>query len=311
MSRLRRGFTLLELLVVIAIISILIGLLLPAVQKVREAAARMSCQNNLKQIALAAHNYEGANSLFPALSLRRYGGSVDQGWLPLVLPYLEQGNVTRLYHLVLDWYDPVNQPAAVSTVPVFTCPSVPSPSRILVGQLGQPWGTAPYQGASTDYVGLQGLASALKTTGWIPPTIDTLNCGLIGVNIGHRIAQVPDGTSSTMLATEMAGRPTVWEAGHPDPSNPVMITSANICGTWAAPDGIGYRGFTFDGLAQPGPCAVNCSNNTGGIYGFHTAGANAAFADGSVRFLPQSINIYTVFALVTRDGGEVVGNDAP
>src|ERR1700676_4537461 len=106
---LRPGFTLIELLVVIAIIGVLIGLLLPAVQKVREAAARTQCSNNLKQLALAMHTYENANGQFPP-----YFDDLVLGptWLTRILPYLEQSALFNQYRFDLTWFDPANQPAA-------------------------------------------------------------------------------------------------------------------------------------------------------------------------------------------------------
>jgi len=308
MSRVRRGFTLIELLVVIAIIAILIGLLLPAVQKVREAAARMSCQNNLKQVSLAAHNYAGAQGRLPYLSFRRFGGALDQGWMPLILPYLEQDNVARLYRLDLDWYDPGNAAAILNRIKSFECPSARTTNRVLAAQLAPPWGTASYQAATTDYTGVQGVWSTLITTGWVPPTT-TQYCGTIGLNSGYALTDITDGTSQTMVVTEMAGRPVVYHGNQPDPADPTMMTSANVSGAWAAPNGIGFRGFTWDGMVQPGPCAINCSNNSGGIYSFHTGGANIGFADGSVRFVRQQVSISTVLAMVSRNGGEVISGD--
>jgi len=132
-GRLRAGFTLIELLVVIAIIAVLIGLLVPAVQKVREAANRMSCQNNVKQIGLALHNYEGANGRFPAGYISTPGiASQDAqtgdwgpgwGWLAIMLPYVEQENLHRSLRWDLPCWDPANSTQVKVPVKSFICPS--------------------------------------------------------------------------------------------------------------------------------------------------------------------------------------------
>src|SRR5260370_5046097 len=137
----RRGFTLIELLVVIAIIAVLIALLVPAVQKVREAANRMSCTNNLKNLGLALHNYYSAHGKFPPGAVGPLGPSFPQ-YLQLknhtlgtfLLPYVEQGALSQQYRWDVSWFDPPNQPVVNMQLPIWQCPSAPA-NRIMDGSL--------------------------------------------------------------------------------------------------------------------------------------------------------------------------------
>ncbi len=306
----RTAFTLIELLVVIAIIAILIGLLLPAVQKVREAAARLQCQNNLKQIALACANYEVAEGLYPRSNTT---AAPFHGWAALVLPYLEQENVRNIYVLSANWYDPPNAIARAANVKTFLCPSTPNGNRAgssaVVGVTG-----SPFSGAAWDYTNVSVVAMPLLA--YLnypnPAGYGSIWRGVMS-STGSRVADITDGLSNTLLFTEDAGRPDYYVKGRrvTDQTPPFGGAGNGIVtgGVWADHQkGFGIEGTSADGFTTIGECAINC-NNSYEVYAFHPGGANAALADGSVRFLRESISIRTLAALSTRAGGEVIPAD--
>lgn len=300
----RRGFTLIELLVVIAIIAILIGLLLPAVQKVREAAARSTCQNNMKQIGLAMHNFHDSMGFFPpgGVSTTPYPrlGTVGQhGMLVFTLPHIEQGNLGRIYLLTQDWRDTGNRAAVATPVKTFICPSTPeSPGRTYSFTFGGSTGNA----AISDYAANNRCDGDLSSALGIADAQSTAALGMLRVNELVRIADVTDGTSSTFLLHEDAGRPNLYRVQK-------KVAGTVSGGGWADRDNeFITHGYNAAGTATPGPCFMNCTNNNEDT-SFHTGGANLCMTDGSVRFVRSSIDMRTWCRLVSRNGGEVVSLD--
>jgi prepilin-type N-terminal cleavage/methylation domain-containing protein/prepilin-type processing-associated H-X9-DG protein len=307
--RSRPAFTLVELLVVIAIIAALIGLLLPAVQKVREAANRMSCSHNLKQIGLALHDYHDAHGWFPpgaALGPFSQAGfiipaGVNHGFGPFLLPYIEQQALADKYRFDVSYDDPANQGVVTRQLKILQCPSAEPDRLVTEAEYPDAWSGGRYS-ACSDYNGIRGMDEALARPpyGLIDPVANYE--GVLTANRMVRIADITDGTSNTILVAEGAGRPKRWQAGRLVPG----IYSDGS--SWATAGLLHGQGSTSDGVVQPGPCAINCTNNRE-VYSFHPGGANAVFADGSVHFLKASMSIRVFARLVTRAGGEGVSAD--
>ena len=308
------GFTLIELLVVIAIIGILIGLLLPAVQKVREAAARVQCANNLKQIGLALHNHHDTLKHLPSNIRPVATGTVRVRWATFILPYIEQDNLFRNYDQSQNWSALANLPVTNKRIKIYECPSTPYPERL---DSNPDTGWNPIV-ASGDYAGTYGIDPRLASLGLVDAVAD----GAISKNTNLRFADFTDGLSNTIFVAESAGRPNLYRVGQLVGTPPSVIVNG---GGWCRPASeVGlFGGSSGDGTVIPGPCPFNCTNGkplagypdpyygtdgTGQFYSFHTNGMNALFVDGSVHFVAQSINIRNFSRLITRNGGEVVNS---
>jgi prepilin-type processing-associated H-X9-DG protein len=318
---------LIELLVVIAIIAILIGLLLPAVQKVRDAAARAQCQNNLKQLGLGLMNYESTYATFPAGNCRdalaNYSSLPWVDWKASVLPFIEQQNVANIYNYKLDWNNPANYPAIAMQIKTFNCPSTPNQPRLdtTPDEGGAFNGNTEPRGVS-DYWGSESFEVWVPVVGGCTGQFPGFNSFITGANEDYdpvrvgvltrlavgatRIGMITDGTSNTMMVAESAGRPTKYGPGFV-----ALGTLGNGEAGWADPNGE----FKLKG-SNPTTCAVKPHGNPANtctmqcyngneMYSFHTAGCNFCFADGSVHFIAKSVSICTLAQLVSRAGGEV------
>jgi prepilin-type N-terminal cleavage/methylation domain-containing protein/prepilin-type processing-associated H-X9-DG protein len=351
-SPIRRGFTLIELLVVIAIIAVLIGLLLPAVQKVRDAAARAKCANNLKQLGIACHSYEGVNKSFPIGQMLRDGSTVTQTtWVIELLPHIEQKAVYDRW----DFANNANNVSAAPTtslsgtvIPTLLCPAdvfpenpfnLPatgatfSPSQ---SQSGNPYG-GYYSGCS--YTGNYGSGGYYTSFSGFPIKPDGMlfmtgpgselhmpGGSLHALADNHqklppvKIADVRDGTSNTLL---------IGERNHLDPDFD-QWTAQNSglkmyqVSVWAWAGGRKGAAMLFCSSVvpinttiktlQPGsPTSPNINNQDKRYNAWgsnHTGGANFVLADGSVRFIRDSVPALTLARLAQRDDGNPLPNDA-
>jgi prepilin-type N-terminal cleavage/methylation domain-containing protein/prepilin-type processing-associated H-X9-DG protein len=333
----RRGFTLIELLVVIAIIGTLIALLLPAVQKVRGAAARLQCANNLRQLGLALHNYEGVNGKWPPLYPGTAPGSTAFNYkftwsvLAQLNPYLEQTNIYNTMDLKQPMYDAANQITAqnqfavVQKVSLFLCPSdrgVPVSSAYGVTDMGP-----------SNYVACHG--SGVSGGGYGSPIAGD---GVFPAVNGVKITDITDGTSNTAAMSESI----LGDGAEASPTQPgdekvaykylgytgTLPSDTNCAGSPPLWNGYNRRGFmwasgearcvSYNHYYTPNSknfdCIANDPTMTYISVGYraarsrHTGGVNVLLADGSVRFVQDSISVQTWRALGTRAGGEVVGD---
>lgn len=299
--RTRRGFTLIELLVVIAIIAILIGLLLPAVQKVREAAARAKCQNNIKQIVLAAHAYHDAQKYFP-------GNSQDEGgwnwahqqncrswsWLARLLPYVEQGGLYSAANVGTNTF--AGSLSFLGTgLPTFFCPSDTAGTTITsttrANLQGATVAMSNYKGVTGDawaygtYVNNNALGNGLTTSNGIFTRGDIAN--------PMRMDRIKDGLSNTLFLGE-------------------DIPEINAHCAWFYANGsIGTCAIPPNVLKRPNGTTYDPFGDWPELYSFrsrHLGGLNMATTDGAVRFISDTIPLTTYRSLATISGGEVISN---
>jgi prepilin-type N-terminal cleavage/methylation domain-containing protein/prepilin-type processing-associated H-X9-DG protein len=294
-TRSRPGFTLIELLVVIAIIGVLIGLLLPAVQRVREAASRMSCQNNLKQVGLALHNHHDRHDRFPpgytANATNTDGTGPGWGWAAHLLPDLEQENLHRTIDFTRPLTAPANAPAVAANVKFLRCPSDPRQDPIRSSDFVNPGGLTGELGRS-NYVGCYGNTPFLNESPAVlttPLTIDGISGrGLFHRNSATRIADVRDGTSNTIAVGEKSAANTLasW----------VGILPA---ATWRSQnDHAAYGGIPTNlpaAMVLGHACRQHPPSADAGVAedfsAPHPNGVNFLFLDGSVHAVKKSVNM--------------------
>jgi prepilin-type N-terminal cleavage/methylation domain-containing protein/prepilin-type processing-associated H-X9-DG protein len=297
----RSGFTLIELLVVIAIIAVLIALLLPAVQAAREAARRIQCTNNLKQLGLALHNYHDIHGRFAPGSIAvtlGNGYAYRQPFITSLLPYVEQGNLANSFNFNLSFQENQNSTTRSARVNVFDCPS---DQKVVFVNNG---------GNVNDVKGNYGVNWGQNTYA------DQVLPAPFALNYGASLAELIDGTSQTFLMSELIQTPQppgqdvsvidrrgrMWSE---QPSSHQIST--RLGPNSQAPD---Y------GACWPGPKAP-CNRNTGDANNqyiasrsLHPGGVNTLLGDGSVRFIKDAIALPSWRALSSRAGGEVLSGDA-
>lgn len=331
----RRAFTLIELLVVIAIIAVLIGLLLPAVQKVRAAAARASCQNNLKQLGVAIHNYEGSNGFFPPSTITT-GTAANQPWSgqAFLLPYVEGGSIYQMIDFDHGYHSQINRdrfpPYGIATlrVPVLLCPSDINDKPRMNANDGIP------EHYPLSYALNMGMYLIFN------PTNNQDGGGAFAPNSKFRATSYRDGLSNTLAMSEVkAFTPRIHDAVLPatPPQSPANVSASVSGGAWSPQNShtewvcgrsihIGFTttftpntvvphvvdGVTYDFNISSSREGRNFTDSTYGVItsrSYHPGGVNTLLMDGSVRFQNENISLVNWRAMGTRNGGEIITID--
>ncbi len=298
-----RGFTLIELLVTIAIIATLVALLLPAVQNAREAARRVQCVNNLKQVMLAFHNYADVNGGIPNRQSFTTSVSSGWGWGVRLLPYIEQSSLFDTYDFTKSFFEPENQNFTMTPIPIYMCPTAPDGPRVM--DLGAGGSSPPTTstGIAGDYV----VSHQISYTGSGITCADCFPAAPKDAGALRPFREITDGLSNTILVFEQAGRPNFYIGREMQPSNTSM-TNPKYWGCWAS-----YQSVTAQGnnanippTGAGGNYTMNRTNSQG-VYSFHRGGAIFGICDGSVRFIGENVSLPLLIAMWTANGGEVVG----
>jgi prepilin-type N-terminal cleavage/methylation domain-containing protein/prepilin-type processing-associated H-X9-DG protein len=317
-----KGFTLIELLVVIAIIAVLVSLILPAVQQAREAARRLQCKNNLKQIGLALHNYHDIHLTFPpsyliqpnvdpVMGTPNADGDNGPGWTVLftLLPQIEQANLYDLFNINLPSWHANNAAPALTPLPVYRCPSDPSASNV--------YNLVDGCGAGANTVATFSLSNYVANAGqrevWSDPgDLSGLATGPFYRNSRIRMRDVTDGLSNTVFFGEQTTYHTIgatWVG---------IVPNTQTCPTpqfaYAGSDEAAPQINVHSGPGGPFeiPPVIHPPNSNLGLvdemYSMHVNGCNVLLGDGSVRFASKFMDQLIWSYLATRAGREVVGD---
>jgi prepilin-type N-terminal cleavage/methylation domain-containing protein/prepilin-type processing-associated H-X9-DG protein len=303
----RFAFTLVELMVVVAIIGALISLLLPAVQAVREAARRVQCQNNLRQVGLSLLQFESAKSAFPASGWTRPGLGNPSGsylsWRGVCLGFMDQASVLNRYDVQQHWWFQNNLQVGSLRQPIFLCPSSPAIEPILAVPPKDPRPALALNVslATTDYEAIMGVRPSLEASKYNASN----RFSIMHRDSRTKFSQITDGSSNTIMVLEASGRPAVYRRG----KQKTDMWNEQGIGWIDSESAFSLDGSSVDGATEGCGIAAGCSvainaRNDNEPYSFHSGGAFALFADGHIAFESESASILVFAAQCTRSAND-------